>query len=470
VAAGGAIVAGARVAAGHTVRLGCVAGGLLARRRAVGAFLAGLPGRPGSEAGARVAALGQVEIDQHPQLPQAAGQSAAVQRRRERIDVRLGSQHILGRQFPAGQERVTGVFPARLHPLPVGAGLLLAPLERLRIQLHRHRGRPAGQLVIPQPRRQDGQDLIGVGGVGVGQALGGFPDETGPVAVGEPGAEGGPGAGQPGWQVSGHVHLVPGRAGGGDQFHAELGVGEFPVPAAARHLPCRRVRQLGLAAAGELRDRGQLLPGGAGRQPAGRGHRADDLVVGEPAQVPGGLLGQRGEHRPRAHRIRGPVPREHLAAQPVRAQQRGQLCRVHVRGVTEADSRRRALDLPLLGNPRPARLQVRDIRRHLRVAVPVIVPRRVAGRRLLAVWPGTRERGLGHCKLQIRIIMASIHIYTNTISNQADNRRLESHPFSRSFRSGAGWGARVTKRPFGMIGLLSRGARERMRAPIRSSA
>ena len=122
------------------------------------------------------------------------------------------------------------------HPLPVGAGLLLAPLERLRVQFHRHRGGLAGQLVIPQPRREGGEDLIGVGGVGVGQVLGGFPDQTGPVAVDEPGAEGGPGAGQPGWQVEGHVHHVLGGAGGGDQFHAELGVGELAVPAAARHL------------------------------------------------------------------------------------------------------------------------------------------------------------------------------------------------------------------------------------------
>ena len=76
---------------------------------------------------------------------------------------------------------------------------------------------------------------------------------------------------------------------------------------------------------------------------------------------------------------------------------------------------------------------------HLRVAVPVIVPRRVAGRRLLAVWPGTGERGLGHCKLQVRIIVASIHDYTNTISNPSDNRRLESHHVQDLFRSGAGW-------------------------------
>ena len=147
---------------------------------------------------------------------------------------------------------------------------------------------------------------------------------------------------------------------------------------------------------------------GAGGQPAGGGHRADDLVVGQPAEVPGGLLGQRGEHRAGPHRVRGPVPGEHLPAEAVRAQHRGQLCKVDVGGVAQADGRGRALDLPLFGDPGPARVQVGDVGGHLRVAVPVIlrhpgrhardlVPRRVAGRRLLAVWPGTGERGFGHC-------------------------------------------------------------------------
>ena len=110
----------------------------------------------------------------------------------------LDGERVLDGQLAAGQERVARFFPPGRHPLPVPPRLVLAPLERLRVQLHRHRGRLAGQLVIPQPRRQAGQHLIGVGGVGVGQVLGGFPDEPGPVAVDEPGAEGGPGAGQPG--------------------------------------------------------------------------------------------------------------------------------------------------------------------------------------------------------------------------------------------------------------------------------
>ena len=168
------------------------------------------------------------------------------------------------------------------HPLPIPPRLVLAPLERLGVQLHRHPGGLAGQLVVPQARRERGQHLIGTGGVGVGQVPGGFPDETGPVAVDEPGAEGGPGAGQPGWQVEGHVHHVLGGAGGGDQFHAELGVGELSVPAAARHPARRRVLVLGFAAAGELRHRAQPQVLGPRREPARSGHRADHLVVGQP--------------------------------------------------------------------------------------------------------------------------------------------------------------------------------------------
>ena len=87
------------------------------------------------------------------------------------------------------------------------------------------------------------------------------------------------------------------------------------------------------------------------------------LVVGQPAQVPGSLLGQRGQHRAGAHRVGGPVPGEHLAAQPVRAERRGQLRQVHIGGVTQADRRGRALDFPFLGDPRPARVQVGDVRR-----------------------------------------------------------------------------------------------------------
>ena len=289
--------------------------------------------------------------------------------------------------------------------------------ERLGVEFHRHRGGLAGQLVIPQPRRQAGQHLIGIRRISVSQAPGRPPDQPRPVFVDEPGGQRLAGMRVAGFQVGGQVHGVAGRVLRGDQFHAELGVGELSVPAAARHPARLSVLVLGVAAAGELRDRGQpqvLRPRG---QPARGGHRADDLVVGQPVQAPGGLLGQRGQHRAGAHHVRGPVPREHLPAEPVRAQHRGQLGQVHVGGVTQADRRGRALDLPLLGDPGPARVQVGDIGGHLRVAVPVIrrqpgrrsvtragrrragglVPRRTDGRRLLAVWPGTGERVLRHC-------------------------------------------------------------------------
>ena len=210
---------GAAVPAGVIV---AVAVGASARRRqyravppAGGLVLAGV--RPGivsglgaGEAVAGVAALGQVVEGQHPQLLQGAGQPAAAQRDRERVDVRLGRQRVLDRQFPAGQERVAGFFPPGHHPLPVAPLLVLAALERLGVEFHRHRGGLAGQLVIPQPRRQAGQQLIGIGRVGVRQAPGGPPDQPGPVLIDQPGAERGPGAGQPGFQVGGQVHLVAG--------------------------------------------------------------------------------------------------------------------------------------------------------------------------------------------------------------------------------------------------------------------
>ena len=115
-----------------------------------------------------------------------------------------------------------------------------------------------------------------MGGVGVGQVPGGPPDEPGPVLVDQPGAQRGPGAGQPG---------LPGRRpgpSGRGRRSAEVtssmpssASGNSPSRQPRGTFAGRRVGQLGFAAAGELRDRGQLQVGGAGRQPPGRGHRAD---------------------------------------------------------------------------------------------------------------------------------------------------------------------------------------------------
>ena len=165
---------------------------------------------------------------------------------------------------------------------------------------------------------------------------------------------------------------------------------------------------LGFAAAGELRDCGQFAGRRRGR-PAGRAADIAPMTwlsVSRP-RPPAACSVSAARTGPGPHRVRGPVLGEHLAAQPVRAQHRGQLHKVDIGGVAEADGGGRALDLPLLGDPRPARVQVRDVGGHLRVAVPVIlrhpgrharglVPRRTDGRRLLAVWPGTGERVFGH--------------------------------------------------------------------------
>jgi hypothetical protein len=104
---------------------------------------------------------------------------------------------------------------------------------------------------------------------------------------------------------------------------------------------------------------------------ASRRHRAQQLAVAQPARLGGGLLGERGQHRAGPQHIRGVPPGERLAAQPVRPGHRGQPGQVHVRGVAQADAGGRALDLPRLGNPRPAGLDIGQERRHLRVGVPV---------------------------------------------------------------------------------------------------
>ena len=162
------------------------------------------PARPGRRAGSgepveRVAALGQVAEGQHAQLLQGAGQPAPAQRDGERVDVRLGRQRVLDRQLPAGQERVAGFLPPGVPLAAVRGGPCSLPRwNACRVEFHRHRGGLAGQLVIPQPRREGGEHLIGAGGVGVGQVPGGPPDQPGPVRIDDPGGRARPTCGAAG--------------------------------------------------------------------------------------------------------------------------------------------------------------------------------------------------------------------------------------------------------------------------------
>jgi len=117
----------------------------------------------------------------------------------------------------------------------------------------------------------------------------------------------------------------------------------------------RGLTGLGGAAAGELRDRHCLQVRGPVLQPAGRRQRAHQLLFGEPAKIPGRLLGEGGENRAGAQHVGClilPIRRaESVPAEAVRAGDGGQQRRVHIGGVAEADGDGGALDLPLLGNP-----------------------------------------------------------------------------------------------------------------------
>ena len=156
---------------------------------------------------------------------------------------------------------------------------------------------------------------------------------------------------------AGVVHLPGRRRLGQAQLEGQLVGGELPGQRAAG------------VPGGELGDRGQLRPLGPRRQPSGRGHDTQQLVIRAPGQPAAARAGDRLHHR---------------------GQQR---------------ARRHRVGLPILGEPgqrhlprRPAHVQALPGR-----AFPVIPgtgplsfgrQRGAAG--LLAVWPGFGERVLDH--------------------------------------------------------------------------
>ena len=141
--------------------------------------------------------------------------------------------------------------------------------------------------------------------------------------------------------------------------------------------------------------------GAAARRRAGRSTRTNQVLELAAGGVPvlsvaviARSLGDRGERDVEvAHHVRGPVPGEHLPAQPVRTEHGRQLYKVHVGGGAEADGPGRALDLPLLRDPRPARLQVGDVGGHLRGLPPGQARQRHAGRprRLRRIQPRRQQ-------------------------------------------------------------------------------
>ncbi len=269
---------------------------------------AGRRGRRGRrDPGQGVASLGQVGQRQRPQPVQGPGYSGLVQPGRDRVEVRLGGQHVGGVQFPPGQARVAGRLPAGLHPLPVPPGPLPAGGDGLGAELHLQGGGLAGQLLLAQVRCVPGEDLIRHGGVGGIKAAGVAGDPPGPAGVDQPGGHPGQGAGQPGSQVDGVVDQVTGLRAGGDQLDGQFLTGEPARRAPGRHPARQRVLERGPAAPAELSGRQDLLVLLPRHQPLRRAQHPGQLAVGQAAHVADGLLGQRGQERGRRHHIGDPV-------------------------------------------------------------------------------------------------------------------------------------------------------------------
>jgi hypothetical protein len=147
-----------------------------------------------------------------------------------------------------------------------------------------------------------------------------------------------------------------------------------------------------LAAAGELGDRGQFLVLGPGLLPARRQDHAEQVVVRQRCQVLHRLAGQRAEHRAGRHRVRRLMPGE------PRAQtlgHRGQLIQAHVPGLAEGN-RHAGWRFPLRGDLDAACVDLGGQPVEVAGVVSSPVPRRVTGRRLIAVVPGAGERVLCH--------------------------------------------------------------------------
>ena len=142
--------------------------------------------------------------------------------------------------------------------------------DGLGVEFHLQGGGLAAELVDPQAGGGGGEDLVGAGGVGVGQEPGGGGDRVGPGRadgpVGHPGQRLGEAAGEL------EVGLDPpgGLVAGDQQLGRELVVGELPGAAALRDTAGPGVGELGGAAAGVLRDQRRLLPLRRGPPVAGR--------------------------------------------------------------------------------------------------------------------------------------------------------------------------------------------------------
>ena len=213
----------------------------------------------------------------------------------------------------------------------------------------------------------------------------------------------------------------------------------------------------------ELRDDDGLQVGRPVPQPPGRLQRPGQLVVGQPPRPAIACSVRAASTGPgRSASAAAPCPKAGLRACPPRPSgpsDRRQQGGVQVAGVAEAERDRRALDLPLLRDPLPARLEVGDPPRQLRVRVEVILGRAPAGgpsrgRRREAVRPapaapGARRRarpgwaGRGgspswSCsptEASLPALAAYIFIMRTYYRDYEDQLKRDAWLFSKNFRS-----------------------------------
>jgi hypothetical protein len=342
--------------------------------------------RDRGEAVEGVAALEQVVEGRDAQVVKGALYAAAAQAEGGGVDVGLGGQRVGDVEFATRDRRVPRPLKLNLDALGGPLGALLAGPRRLRVEFHLEGGGPSGKRVGADVRRGLGQDLVGLGRVFRSKAGGVRGDDPGPLGVDQTGGHALQRPRQAGGEADGRVDPPSGRQPADEQLGGQLDAGELPGPAAGADAAGLRGLEFLVAATGELGDQARLQVMGAVLQPQGRLQRAEQLVVGEPRQVGGRLLGQRGQHRAGSQQVRRRIltelRTEPITAQAIRPAYRGQHHRIDVGGVAEADRDRRPLDLPWLGRrlvtsggdlplaPGQVRIPVRVRRKVLRVRRP----------------------------------------------------------------------------------------------------
>jgi hypothetical protein len=240
-----------------------------------------------------------VEVGAGAELAQGTGQAGGAKSEGPVGDALVGLQDLIGWQAETGQGGGAGVFlPAadarvllRLFAAP-GRGLRVHHLDGAG-----HRGTKLTRGLLPSLGEDPG---LHVTGLILGEDARGVGNDTGPVEVDDPFAQGARRAGQPDRQVQGQIGIGAGRAAGQGQRGGHLIADELAQ--LGRERPRHGGRgPLGGPAARQLGDRGQQARGAPRLQPPPGPQHPDQLVIIQPRQPPAACdgAGQPGQGHPR---------------------------------------------------------------------------------------------------------------------------------------------------------------------------